>query len=373
MSTSTSTVGHRTKGPVVVFGTGLLGASIGLGLRNLGVEVYLDDPSPSALAVAVDLGAGRPLREHPGIWPEVVVVACPADVTATVVADALRRFPGAVVTDVASVKGSIVAELVQLADEHSVDVARYLGSHPMAGRERSGAVSARGELFQAAPWVVCPHESSTEHAQRVVENLALDLGAVVRVFDPVEHDDAVALVSHVPQLVSTLLAATLNGASEQELSLAGNGLRDTTRIAASHESMWVPILKLNSGAIAEVLHGLHEELIKVLTALDNPAVPGASLQLASTMAAGNTGQARIPGKHGGSAQSFSWVSVLVDDTPGQLAKLLTEIGEAGINLEDMHLDHSSGLNAGVAEISVLPQARDTLITELDARGWRVLQ
>ena len=102
-------------GPVVIFGTGLLGASIGLGLRGRGVPVFLSDPSPTNQAVAVDIGAGRPLDELDTAeldgGPQLVVVAAPPDVTADVVERALGEYPGAVVVDIASVKAGIQADL----------------------------------------------------------------------------------------------------------------------------------------------------------------------------------------------------------------------------------------------------------------------
>ena len=361
------------KGPVVVFGTGLLGTSIGLGLSQRGLRVLLSDPSPSALSVAVDIGAGIPLATDPGVWPELVVVAAPPDVCARVVADALERFPAAVVVDVSSVKGAIMRELAELSAKTPLDLSRYVGTHPMAGRERAGAVSARGELFNAMPWVVCPHAGSSAAAVQAAQNLGLDLGAVLSQFSPEEHDEAVALVSHLPQMVASLVAARLQDAAPHALSLAGNGLRDVTRIAASDASMWVPIMSANAEPIAAILHAVHEDLIKLIGTLDGPAAPGASLAMAKLISAGNAGQARIPGKHGGPAQPYAWLSVLVDDEPGQIAQLLTEIGEIGVNLEDLRLDHSSGRNAGIVEISVLPAKRDVLIDELAVRGWKVLQ
>ena len=143
--------GHLN-GPVVVVGTGLLGTSIGLGLRGRGVAVFLSDPSPTNQAVAVDIGAGLPLARLDGEAPELVVVAAPPDVTADVVARALADYPEAVVVDIASVKAGIQAEL----RARGADLGRYVGTHPMAGREKSGPVAARGELFTSMPWVICP-------------------------------------------------------------------------------------------------------------------------------------------------------------------------------------------------------------------------
>jgi prephenate dehydrogenase len=360
--------GHLN-GPVVVVGTGLLGTSIGLGLRGRGVAVFLTDPSPTNQAVAVDIGAGLPLARLDGEAPELVVVAAPPDVTADVVARALADYPQAVVVDIASVKAGIQAEL----RARGADLTRYVGTHPMAGREKSGPVAARGELFTSMPWVLCPSAETRPEALRAARALAGDLGAVVSEFGAEEHDQAVALVSHLPQVMSSLVASRLQGTPLHALSLAGNGLRDVTRIAASDPTLWVQILGANAGKVVEILHGVREDLNRLIGTLEDPTAPGARLDLAQLISEGNAGQARIPGKHGGPPQAYSWLTVLVDDTPGQIARLLTEIGEIGVNLEDLRLDHSSGQNVGMVELSVLPNKHELLIEALNDRGWRVLQ
>ncbi|MDQ0732606.1 prephenate dehydrogenase [Arthrobacter sp. B1I2] len=356
-------------GPVVVIGTGLLGTSIGLGLRGRGVPVFLSDPSPTNQAVAVDIGAGRPLPELAGGAPQLVVVAAPPDVTADVVCQALADYPDAVVVDIASVKAGILSRLRSLG----ADLSRYVGTHPMAGREKSGPVAARGELFTSMPWVLCPSEETSGAALQVARSLASDLGAVVSQFTADEHDEAVALVSHLPQVMSSLLASRLQGTPLHALSLAGNGLRDVTRIAASDPTLWVQILGGNAAKVVAILHGVREDLNRLIGTLEQPTAPGARLDLAQLISEGNAGQARIPGKHGGPPQAYSWLTVLVDDKPGQIAQLLTEIGEIGVNVEDLRLDHSSGQNVGMVELSVLPNKHDHLIEALNDRGWRVLQ
>lgn len=356
-------------GPVVVIGTGLLGTSIGLGLRGRGVPVFLSDPSPTNQAVAVDIGAGRPLADLGDAKPQLVVVAAPPDVTADVVSKALADYPAAVVVDIASVKADILARLRSLG----ADLTRYVGTHPMAGREKSGPVAARGELFTSMPWVLCPSEETSGAALQVARSLASDLGAVVSQFTADEHDEAVALVSHLPQVMSSLLASRLQGTPLHALSLAGNGLRDVTRIAASDPTLWVQILGGNAAKVVEILYGVREDLNRLIGTLEQPTAPGARLDLAQLISEGNAGQARIPGKHGGPPQAYSWLTVLVDDKPGQIAQLLTEIGEIGVNVEDLRLDHSSGQNVGMVELSVLPNKHDHLIEALNDRGWRVLQ
>lgn len=355
----------RTTGQVRVVGAGLLGTSIGLGLRALGVDVVLDDVSPSTLALAVDYGAGR--RAASDDQPALVVVAVPPDRTATVVAAELDNAPGALVTDVASVKAGPLAEL----RSRGADVARYLGSHPMAGRERSGPIAARADLFLGRPWVIASHDGSTDEQALALESLAIDLGAIpVRL--PVErHDQAVAVVSHAPQIVSSLLAGRLVDAPDHATDLAGQGLRDTTRIAASDPALWIQILTANADRVAPVLADLRDDLDAVLEALGDPAAPGAQRALADLLAAGNAGVARIPGKHGVDLRTAS-LTVLVDDRPGQIARLLTEIGVLEVNLEDLRLEHSPGAPIGIVEIAVAPEAAAGLEADLLQRGWRVV-
>jgi prephenate dehydrogenase len=330
------------------------------------VDVSLADVSPASVALAIDYGAGR--RAAPGDQPELVVVCVPPDVTAATVAAELAAFPDALVTDVASVKHGPLLELRALG----ADVSRYIGSHPMAGRERSGPISARADLFLGRPWVIAGHDDISYRRAAAVEQLALDLGAIPIEMDTAEHDRDVALVSHVPQVVSTLLARRLAGAPDSAVSLAGGGLRDTTRIASSDPELWVQILGANAAPVATILRGYRDELDTVITALDDPEAPGARRTLAEILAGGNAGVARLPGKHGQSGH-FSSLVVIVDDRPGELARLLTEIGAAGVNMEDLRLEHSPGAQIGLAEISVLPEAEDRLAAELTARGWRIAE
>jgi len=355
---------RRLTGQVRVVGTGLLGASVGLALVQQGVDVILDDASPAALALAVDYGAGR--RAEDGDRPGLVVVAVPPDITAAVVARELADHPDALVTDVASVKAAPLRSLRQMG----ADVSRYIGSHPMAGRERSGAIAARADLFIGRPWVIAGHDAISFQRASAVEDLALDLGATVVEMDAESHDEAVALVSHTPQIVATLMASRLGSAPETSLNLAGGGVRDVTRIAASEPGLWVQILGANAARVLPVLEAFRQDLGELIGALADPAAAGAQRRVAEVLAAGNAGVARIPGKHG-VTRRFSQVVVLIDDSPGQLAQLLTEIGSIGVNLEDLRLEHSPGAPIGIVEVSVAPEQERRLLDELERRGWRI--
>ncbi|WP_414601925.1 prephenate dehydrogenase [Micrococcus sp.] len=363
-------------GPVLVRGTGLLGTSVGLGLRAEGVEVLLHDPSPAACGVAQDIGAGTVVDlEDPALAPALVVVAAPPDVTADVVVDSLRRWPRAWVLDVASVKGAVLDAVAEAVSRGRLDDGappRFLATHPMAGSERSGPVAARGTLFTAAPWVLCPTSETDPGAVEAGEALARALHADVHRMDAAEHDSSVALISHLPQIAASLVAARLQDAPDASLALAGNGLRDTTRIAASDPQLWVQILSGNAHRLVPVLQGLRDDLARLVEVLEAPSAPGARLGVARLIADGNAGRARIPGKHGAPPQAFALVTVLVDDTPGQLARLFETIGRAGVNVEDMRMDHASGHRVGMVDVSVLPGRRDELVSVLTDAGWKVV-
>lgn len=354
----------RTRGPVRVVGAGLLGSSIGHALRAVGVDVILEDASPTQLRLAIDYGAGR--AAAPGDQPTLVVVAVPPDVTAEVVERELAAYPEAVVTDVASVK----LEPLNALRERGVDVTRYIGSHPMAGRERGGAISARADIFIGRPWVVCRDEETSAADLAIVEGLALDLGATPIEMTPEEHDASVALVSHVPQLVASILASRFADAPDAALRLAGQGVRDTTRIAASAPELWVQILGANATPVAEILDDIASELQQVTSALRAPDAVGSRRAVADTIRRGNDGVERLPGKHGQNRR-FEQIVVMVDDTAGQLGRLFGELGELGVNVEDFRLEHSPGAQFGLAEISVAPAIVRHATEGLEARGWKI--
>ncbi|PRB65680.1 MULTISPECIES: prephenate dehydrogenase [unclassified Microbacterium] len=357
-------VAPRLSGTVRVVGAGLLGASVGHALRSKGIDVVLTDASPAQLRLAVDYGAGRLAADDDE--PALIVVAVPPDVTADVIQAELERFPAAVVTDVASVK----LEPFRTLQARGVDLTRYIGSHPLAGRERGGAISARADLFVGRPWVVCRDEDTKAADLALVEALALDVGAMPLEMTPEEHDRSVALTSHVPQVVASLLAGRLADAEEGALRLAGQGVRDTTRIAASAPELWVQILGANAGPVVEILDALAGDLADVAAALREPGAPGARRIVAETIRQGNDGVDRLPGKHGQN-QRFESLIVMIDDTAGQLGRLFGELGELGVNVEDLRLEHSPGAQFGLAEISVDPAALHGAITGLQERGWRI--
>jgi prephenate dehydrogenase len=291
----------RVAGPVKIVGSGLIGTSIGLALTQAGIKVLLSDSSPAVQDLAVDFGAGEKFQD--GQNPYLVVVCVPPDVTALVIKQELELHPEATVTDVASVKATILEKL----EATSADLSRYVGSHPMAGREQAGALAGRSDIFTGRPWVISPNKLSAKSSIDLVEALALDLGATLIHLNPADHDRAVALVSHAPQLVASLLAARLSNSQASDIALAGQGLRDTTRIAASDPKLWIQILAANSEEVAKVIESLKGDLDLVLDSLKEVGKPGSLASLGKLLEAGNLGVSRIPGKHGQSATQYAKV------------------------------------------------------------------
>ncbi|MFM6963255.1 MAG: prephenate dehydrogenase [Micrococcales bacterium] len=356
----------RITGSVRIVGAGLLGTSIGLALSKQGVDVIVSDASPAAQSLAVDYGAGRlPQADD---QPALIVVCVPPDITADIVAAELAAHPLAVVTDVASVKSAVLSSL----ENSGVALERYVGSHPMAGRERGGAISGRADLFIGRTWVISPTQSSSAEAVSRVEQLALALGASPLQVPAAEHDRAVALVSHLPQVVASLTAGQLVDAELADVQLAGQGIRDTIRIASSDPKLWIQILSANASGVLQVLKGLARDLDGFISALENINSPGSLSAISSALDRGNQGVARLPGKHGAKATHYATVTVMIDDKPGELARLLTEVGEANVNLEEIKLEHSPSSQIGLVELFVLPTIETHLINELTARGWRMV-
>jgi prephenate dehydrogenase len=363
----------KASGPrsVVVVGTGLIGTSIALALREHGTEVWLSDTDRAAARIAAGLGAGQVLDDagRPAGPADIAVLAVPPAAVGPVLAAAQRARLARCYTDVASVKELPLADARRLG----CDLRSFVPSHPMSGRERSGPAAARAELFTGQPWVICPGPQTSPDCVSGVTGLAIGCGAQPVLMPADEHDRFVALVSHVPHLVAAAMAAQCAGAPAGALTLAGPGLRDVTRIAAGDTGLWTDILAANAVPVREILIAVAEQLAEgadvlgAVAAGDDDAVK----RLTAVLEAGREGAASIPGKQGGPATEYAVVQVVIGDRPGELARLFAAAGAAGINIEDVRIEHSPGLPAGVAELSVRPEAAEPLAAALTAGGWPV--
>ncbi|WP_406448621.1 prephenate dehydrogenase [Streptomyces sp. NBC_00876] len=357
----------------MVIGTGLVGTSAALALAGRGIKVHLVDDDPDSARTAAALGAGT--DEAPEGRVDLAIVAVPPAHTASVLATAMRAGVARGYLDVASVKGGPRRELESLG----ADLTPYIGTHPMAGKERSGPLAATEDLFEGRPWVLTP----TRDTDTEVLNLALELVALCRavpvVMDADAHDRAVALVSHTPQLISSMVAARLEEADETAVRLCGQGIRDVTRIAASDPRMWVEILSANPGPVADVLAGVAADLEETVRALrglqstDEDKRREGTEGIQDVLRRGNAGRVRVPGKHGAAPASYEVVAVLISDRPGELARIFADAGRAGVNVEDVRIEHATGQQAGHVQLMVEPSAAPALGAALRERGWSIRQ
>ncbi|MFF3745451.1 prephenate dehydrogenase [Streptomyces kronopolitis] len=357
----------------LVIGTGLIGTSAALALHARGVQVFLEDHDPAQARTAAALGAGT--TETPGAPVDLAIVAVPPAHVASALADAMGRGVARAYIDVASVKGGPRREL----EASGRELSGYLGTHPMAGKERSGPLAATADLFEGRPWVLTP----TRDGDTEVLNLALELVALCRavpvVMDADAHDRAVALVSHTPQLLSSLVAARLKGADETAVRLCGQGIRDVTRIAASDPAMWIDILSANPGPVADVLSEIAADLdetvrsLRALESADEDKRGGGALGIEDVLRRGNAGRDRVPGKHGAAPAAYEILAVHIGDQPGELARIFADAGRAGVNIEDVRIEHATGQQAGFIQLMVEPQAVPVLAAELRERGWSIRQ
>ena len=372
-----------TAGRVLVAGTGLIGTSVALALRASGADVWLSDRDEATARLAAELGAGTvvpDLRDAKGI-AEVAVLAMPPAAVAAALLQAQEYGVADAYTDVASVK-----ELpARRARETGCDLGSYVPGHPLAGRERHGPAAARADLFLGRTWALCPLPETSPAAVAAVTAVVLACGADPVTTDPATHDRWVALISHAPHLVAAAMAARLAPSSvpDDALRLAGQGLRDVTRVAAGDSALWTDILLANPGPVAEIVGAVAADLAGTARALAATAGTGDAVDSVSAetrnsatdvtglLDRGRAGVARIPGKHGGQQRNFTVVQVVIADQPGELARLFNAAGAAGVNIEDVRIEHSPGLPVGVAELSVRPDQAATLLDAMEAGGWPV--
>jgi prephenate dehydrogenase len=277
---------------VLVVGTGLIGASVGLALRARGHSVYLRDVDEERVREAERRGAGEADAGQP---PDLVVVAVPPRSAAATVWEQLRATPDCTVCDTASIKVQVRSQFERLlidaeGNRPASDLAaRYLGSHPMAGKEVSGPEAASADLFRGRTWVLTPSKSSSSRALDDARWLVEECGATPLLMTADEHDSAVAFTSHLPQLVASILAAHALEQPQRVLATAGQGLRDMIRIAASDPELWVQITTMNP-VLAGVLRDYAAQLTRLADALD---AGGGEAEALRVLEAGRRGYARI--------------------------------------------------------------------------------
>ncbi|HEV3280338.1 MAG TPA: prephenate dehydrogenase/arogenate dehydrogenase family protein [Acidimicrobiales bacterium] len=347
-------------GRAMIFGTGLIGGSVGLALRSRGWTVSGVDADGSVSARALELGALT--AEGIDHRADLAVVATPVRATGEVVGEILASDawnPDMAITDVGGVKGALVA---------SIDHPRFVGGHPMAGSEQMGIDGATGELFVGATWVLTPTGTTDPSAYERVRGVLADLGADVMDLTPQQHDSLVAVVSHVPHLTAATLMDLAAGLGQEHaalLQLAAGGFRDMTRIAAGQPSIWPDICDDNAVAIVETL----DLLIEALGAMRRRVAKrdhDSLLEILDRAAAAR----RALSERVTRPEELVEVRVPVPDRPGVVAEVLVLVTELGINIVDLEIAHSVEGDRGVLVIVVDKLSAPTLLSTLAGRGYR---
>lgn len=332
---------------VAVLGTGLIGTSIALGLAEAGWHTVGWDPDPDVLSEITELGAFASLADSPtaaAAGAEVVILAGPPSSVPGLLAELETE---ALVTDVAGVKAGIV--------EAGAGVPHFVSGHPMAGREVSGPGAASPSLFRGAAWIVITDRAAAADIARLEEIIAL-LGANPVAMTAAEHDDAVAVISHLPQV---LAAALVGEATEHPagLGLASGSFRDLTRVAASSPDLWSELLVRNGEPLAAVIDAYTARLSRWAEALR----AGRSDEVGRTLASASEVRRAM-------APPVVNVAVALADQPGELARVGHALERSSVDVRDLQLRHATYGGGGILTLSVRPGEAETLRSALEAEG-----
>jgi prephenate dehydrogenase len=341
---------------VRIVGSGLIGTSIGLGLVQRGIKVQMVDADPKAQSLAIDLVGGVVVVD-----PDLVVLAMPTSQLSAVIESENQLNPQSTFIDVGSVKSEVLPHVEAISGMSR----RFVPTHPMAGREIGGAGSARADLFQGRSWILTPSTDLEKSSKELALELIALLGATPIELTAADHDRAVAKISHLPQIAASLIAKQLDGTPAEWMELAGQGLRDTVRIAGSDESLWKEIIYSNRNELHQLLINLQNDVAKMIDSLINPE------EIATLMAQGRAGKALIPGKHGGKAREYWYLPIVIDDKPGQLSAIFNECAAMDVNVEDLNIEHSPGQLSALITLALSEIDAAKLLSHLTSIGWNV--
>jgi len=337
---------------VAISGTGLVGASIGLGLARSGWSVTGWDPDPEALEVAL---AETAIHQRVSSFAELVATA--ADVVV------LAGPPGVVIEQVSSIKtDSLVMDVagVKSAIVAASRPAHFVGTHPMAGREVRGPRAASPSLFRGATWVVVT-DKTAEDDLAAAEDILTQLGGRPVRMTAAEHDAAVAMISHLPQV---LAAALVNEAADRTraLDLAAGSFRDLTRVAASDPGLWVDLLGVNATEVVAAIEDFRSRLARVAGALE----AGDAVLIDEFLTRGQEIRRSL-------APPVVAVRVALADEPGEMARVGRAFGASSVDVRDLQLRHAPHGGGGVLTVSVRPGEAETLRTALEDEGLLLVE
>lgn len=359
-------------GKLAIAGLGLMGGSLGMACttRGLATQVIGFDADPGTLAQARELGAitsaaGSLVEAVSGA--DLVVIATPVGSIPEVFAAASPALkPGCIVTDVGSTKTGVVERINGIAPAG----VHFIGGHPMAGSEKEGIQAATADLYLGCLWVLTPTASTSPDAYGRLVRFLSGLQVRVLALDPVRHDEALALTSHLPQLVSSTLmgfAAEVAREGDGLPLLTAGGFRDMTRIAGSSPDLWIDIVRENRPALLGLVRRFQDSFGAAADALENQDWGKLKLWLSEARRA----RGRLTVKPGVGGSEMFELAVPVPDRPGVLAEISTSVGEAGVNIEDLTIVHSLE-GGGMIHLLVVGQTgAGAAVEALSKKGYKV--
>jgi prephenate dehydrogenase len=341
-----------------IVGTGLIGTSIALNLAEKGWPLELVDTSERELELAKALIPNAIKLDK----IELVIVATPPALALDAIRKAHKLNPQALILDVGSVKSKLQDEISSFPDIAK----RFIGTHPIAGREKRGAQSARSDLFLERAWIICPTEKAQPEDLDKTIQLVKTLGANPYIMSPREHDNVLARISHLPQILSVVLASSISDLGD-DLSLAGQGLRDMLRISASDGRLWAEILLKNQEEVIEAVEDFQDILESLLEAIED----NDEMKIIEIFDDVKNVSKKVSAKHGMKPREYSYLNVVIDDKPGQLGALFNECGEIGVNVEDLNIEHSPNQETGLIRLALSETDSNSLEIHLKSKGWKV--
>ena len=345
------------KGPIKIIGCGLIGTSMALRLKEDGFSLILSDTNKSNLDLASDLLGIKEISNKPAL----ILIAVPPEQVFEVAKAEFLANPSAIFIDVSGIKSKLINNI-----EGFPELSRnYVSVHPMAGREMSGPESARSDLFKSRAWIISETVDSSPEAISTARELGSLMGSTIYEVDAKTHDAVIASISHLPQILSSALGSSLKEVEVEKLNLAGQGLRDVSRLAESDPELWSSLLVGNSEEILPKISEVINRLSNLATALQI----GDRSSVIEFLEAGREGRNRIPGKHGLAKRDYTYLPIVIDDKPGGLARIFNECAEIDVNIEDLSMEHSPGQAVGLVTLALTSDDAVKLQKHLISKGW----
>jgi prephenate dehydrogenase len=329
-----------------IIGTGLIGASVGMALAEQGWTVRGWDPDPEAMRVGAERGAFTTAADSPSAAAadsDLVFLAGPLQANIETLASLNTQ---ALVTDTTSVKMPFTG----------TSRVRFVGGHPLAGREHAGPTAASPALFRGASWVLCPNGGSEDDLEYMID-VVTAIGANPVVMSAERHDEVVAAVSHLPHLLASALVNLIADDPEANQLVSGS-FRDLTRVASAESLWWPEVLASNSEPVGQALDRLIGELVSLRAMAAAGDIEGLEKQLTAAR-----------DRRRSMAPPVARVRVILQDRPGEIAAVGHALEASKVDVRDLQLRHALHGGGGILTLSVRPGEAEALKDALAREGF----